>query len=121
MRRPIDRHAECQNSRRGPVGEKFSVDTGELGDFMRTLKKAHESLDSVRKLMNQTNSDRMGTGELDEACNDFQEHWKYGSEQIAEQTKKLTEAVSKTKQNYEEVEQALEEAFKKAAGKAGAK
>lgn len=103
------------------MGDKFSVDTGELGEFVRTLKKAHESLDDVRKLMNQTTSDRMGTDELDEACNDFQEHWKYGSEQIAEQTKKLAEAVGQTKANYEEVEQALEEAFKKAAGKAGVK
>ncbi|MFK8848034.1 hypothetical protein [Streptomyces sp. Ac-502] len=57
--------------------------------------------------------------DLDQACNDFQEHWKYGSEQIAEQTKELTDSVSKTKENYEEVEQALEEAFKVAAGKAG--
>ncbi|MEU7204331.1 hypothetical protein [Streptomyces sp. NPDC045470] len=103
------------------MGNNFSVDTGELGDFMRTLKKAHDSLEEVRKHMNQVTSDPMGTDDLDQACNDFQEHWKYGSEQIAEQTKKLTDSVSKTKQNYEEVEQALEDAFKKAAGKARSK
>ncbi|GCD44214.1 hypothetical protein [Streptomyces paromomycinus] len=101
------------------MGNNFSVDTGELGDFMRTLKKAHESLEEVRNQMNQVTSDRMGTTDLDQACNDFQEHWKYGSEQIAEQTKKLTESVSKTKDNYEEVERSLEEVFKKATGRAG--
>ncbi|MEU3710181.1 hypothetical protein [Streptomyces catenulae] len=103
------------------MGDKFSVDTGELGDFLKTLKKATESLESVRKAMNQTESDRIGTSDLDEACNHFQEHWKYGSEQLTEQTKNLREAIGKTKENYEEVEKSLEEAFKKANRKAEAK
>ncbi|MET9293229.1 hypothetical protein [Streptomyces sp. NPDC003077] len=103
------------------MGNNFSVDLGELGQFMRTLEQAHSALEEVRKQMRDTSSSGIGTKDLDGACNEFQEHWKYGSEQISEQTKKLTEAVGKTRENYEEVEKGLEDAFKKAGGKAGTK
>jgi hypothetical protein len=103
------------------MGDQFSVDTGELGQFLRTLKEAHSSLDEVRKKMQDVTPDGIGTKDLDSACNDFQEHWKYGSEQIAEQTGKFADAVGQSKSNYEEIENALEDAFKQAAAKGGAK
>jgi Excreted virulence factor EspC, type VII ESX diderm len=101
------------------MGDRFSVDTGELGQFMRTLTEAHEALESVRKNMRDTTSGGIGTKDLDDACDEFQEHWKYGSEQIAEQTGKLKEAVGQTKANYEEVETALGAVFKKTGGPRG--
>lgn len=103
------------------MGDRFSVDTGELGQFMRTLKEAHASLDEVRKQMKDTTSGGIGTKELDEACDSFQEHWGYGSEQMTEQAKKLAEAVGRTKANYDEVENALRDAFRQAGSQGGGK
>ncbi|MBA2944943.1 type VII secretion target [Streptomyces himalayensis] len=86
------------------MGDRFSVDTGELGRFNKTLNEAKAALDEVRKSMQDVSAGGIGTKDLDAACNDFQEHWKYGSEQIAGQTGKLAEAVGKSKANYEETE-----------------
>ncbi|MEU8570150.1 type VII secretion target [Streptomyces pathocidini] len=103
------------------MGEHFNVDTGELGHFTRTLDGARNALDEVRKSMADATPEGIGTKELDDACNEFQDHWKYGSEQIAEQAKKLAETVKQSKENYEEVERALEEGFRKAAADGGGK
>lgn len=103
------------------MGDHFKVEVHDLESFQRTLKQAHDSLEEVRKRLSDVTAGGVGTKELDEACNDFQEHWSYGSEQISEQTKKLKEAVGKTAENYKEVETALQEAFAKAGSKAGGK
>nr|WP_240449067.1 hypothetical protein [Streptomyces harenosi] len=58
----------------------------------------------------------IGTRELDAACAGFYEHWRYGSQQLAELTGSFAENVDQTKASYEEVDKALEEGFRKAAG-----
>nr|WP_063746482.1 hypothetical protein [Streptomyces sp. SID8379] len=88
---------------------------------MKTLNDAKTALEEVRRSMQNVSSAGIGTMDLDSACNEFQEHWKYGSEQIAEQTGKLAEGIKQTKSNYQEVETALEDGFRKAAGKSGEK
>ena len=103
------------------MGDRFKVDVDDLQSFEKTLDQAHSSLEEVRKQLREVTAGGIGTKELDEACNEFQDHWSYGSEQIAEQTKKLKEAVGKTAENYKEVETALEKAFAQAANKAGGK
>lgn len=103
------------------VGDRFNVDTGELGHFSKSLREATASLEEVRKLMQAASPDGIGTKDLDSACNDFQEHWKYGSEQIAKHTGKLAETVNQSKENYEEVEKALADGFRQAAGRGGGK
>lgn len=103
------------------MGDHFTVDTNELSYFGKTLNDAHDALEEVRTAMLSATSDGVGTKDLDAACNDFHEHWKYGSEQIAEQTKKLAESVKQSKSNYDEVEKALEDGFRKAAAQGSGK
>ncbi len=99
----------------------FKTDTEELGRFRKTLEDAKAELDNVRKLMQDVAAADIGTKELDAACAEFHEHWKYGSEQIAEMTGKFAEGVNQSQANYEEVEKALEEGFAKAAAQGGGK
>ncbi|MHB9757757.1 hypothetical protein ACYBSK_25560 [Streptomyces sp. BYX5S] len=103
------------------MGDHFKTDTDELAQFMKTLNDAKTALEEVRKSLQNVAPHGIGTKDLDSACNDFQEHWKYGSEQIAEQTGKLAEGIKQTKSNYEEVETALEDGFRKAAARSGEK
>ncbi|GGZ39134.1 type VII secretion target [Streptomyces poonensis] len=99
----------------------FKTDTEELGRFRKTLENAKAELDNVRKLMQDVSAEGIGTKELDAACAEFHEHWKYGSEQIAEMTGKFAEGVNQSRANYEEVDKALEEGFAKAAAQGGGK
>ncbi|MEV5883044.1 hypothetical protein AB0L74_10055 [Streptomyces sp. NPDC052020] len=99
----------------------FKTDTEELGRFRTTLENAKAELDNVRKWLQDVSADGVGTKELDAACAEFHEHWKYGSEQIAELTGKFAESVNQSKANYEEVDKALEEGFRKAAAQGGGK
>ena len=99
----------------------FKTDTAELGRFRKTLEDAKAELDNVRKWMQDVSAEGIGTKELDEACAEFHEHWKYGSEQIAELTGKFADSVGQSKANYDEVDHALEEGFRKAAAQGGGK
>jgi uncharacterized protein YukE len=99
------------------VGAGYKTDVDELADFQRTLKQAETALDEVRKSMREISPTSIGTKDLDEACNDFQKHWKYGVEQIHERAKKLNEGLGRVNDNYMEVEEALEAAFAKGGSK----
>jgi hypothetical protein len=103
------------------VTDYFKTDTAELGRFRKTLEDAKAELDNVRKWMQDVSAEGIGTKDLDAACAEFQEHWKYGSEQIAELTGKFADSVGQSKANYDEVDHALEEGFRKAAAQGGGK
>lgn len=103
------------------MGDHFTVDTNELAQFSKTLNDAKTALDEVRKSMQDATPEGIGTKDLDSACDDFQRHWKYGAEQLAGQTGKLAETVKQSKANYEEVERALEDGFRKAAAQGSGK
>lgn len=93
------------------MGDHFRTDTGQLGQFLKALDGCVQDLNEARTALAHVRADQIGTSELDEACDDFQDRWKYG----ADQTKKMVDAVSKgveeNKKNYEAVEEALEKAF----------
>lgn len=97
------------------MGDHFKTDIDQLATFTNDLKSAHDSLDEARTALQHVRGDQIGTPELDEACDGFQERWRYGSEQIKERVGKLTEGLKKNTQNYREVENSLEESFKRAA------
>ncbi|MGP2440143.1 hypothetical protein [Streptomyces sp. JW3] len=59
--------------------------------------------------------DQIGTARLDEACDTFQEEWKYGSDKIKELIDSVKDGVESNKKGYEEVEDALEKAFQQIA------
>lgn len=93
------------------MSDHFRTDTDQLGQFLTSLEGCVKDLNEARTALSHVRADQIGTSELDEACDDFQDRWKYG----AEQTKKMVDAVSKgvkeNKKNYEAVEDALKKAF----------
>lgn len=104
------------------MAERLAVDGDELARFMRMLNKSTDSLKGVRKALSDATITGLGTDDLDSACQDFQEDWKYGAEEIGKQTEDLADIIGKSKDSYREVDKALEEALKKARdGKGGAK
>ncbi|MEH0418840.1 hypothetical protein [Streptomyces sp. B21-083] len=104
------------------MAERLAVDGDELARFMRMLSKSTDSLKGVRKALSDATITGLGTDDLDSACQEFQEDWKYGSEEIGKQTDDLADIIGKSKDSYREVDKALEEALKKARdGKGGGK
>jgi Sec-independent protein translocase protein TatA len=93
---------------------RLAVDDDELAHFMKLLKKSSSSLKGLRKALSDAEVSGLGTDDLDSACQSFQDDWKYGTEQIGEQTENLAKIIGKSKDSYNEVDKALEEALKKA-------
>lgn len=96
------------------MAERLAVDGDELARFMRMLNKSTDSLKGVRKALSDATITGLGTDDLDSACQEFQENWKYGAEEIGKQTEDLADIIGKSKDSYREVDKALEEALKKA-------
>ncbi|MFF4112524.1 hypothetical protein ACFY0P_03430 [Streptomyces sp. NPDC001714] len=96
------------------MADRLVVDGDELAHFMKLLKKSSSSLNGLRKALSDATVSGLGTDDLDSACQYFQEEWKYGTEQIGEQTDDLAEIIGKSRDSYNEVDKALEEALKKA-------
>ncbi|MFH9004122.1 hypothetical protein ACH4E5_12885 [Streptomyces afghaniensis] len=102
------------------MAERLAVDDDELAHFMKMLKKSGNSLKGLRKALSDASVTGLGTDDLDAACESFQEDWKYGTEQIGEQTEDLAKIIGQSQESYNEVDKALEEALKKARnGKGG--
>ncbi|WP_405821663.1 type VII secretion target [Streptomyces sp. NBC_01390] len=102
------------------MAERLAVDGDELSRFMKMLKNSTDSLKGVRNALSDATITGLGTDDLDSACQEFQEDWKYGAEEIGKQTEDLADIIGKSKDSYREVDKALEEALKKARdGKGG--
>ncbi|MFH8609037.1 hypothetical protein ACH4D5_16315 [Streptomyces sp. NPDC018029] len=96
------------------VAEKLRVDAVELEQFMKLLDGSVTSLKGLRGALADATVGGLGTDELDKACEDFQEDWKYGAEQIGEQTEDLSKIIEQNKNAFMEVEKALTKAMNKA-------
>ncbi|WP_327353942.1 hypothetical protein [Streptomyces sp. NBC_01304] len=97
------------------MGEQFKTDVGELSQFLTNLEKCVDELNEARSALEHVRADQIGTSRLDEACDKFQEEWKYGSEQTKKMIDAIKEGVKANKKGYEEVEDALEKALKQIA------
>lgn len=95
------------------MADRLVVDGGELAHFMKLLNKSSSSLKGLRKALGDATVTGLGTDDLDSACEDFQDDWKYGTEEIGKQTEDLAKIIGESKKSYEEVDKALEEALKK--------
>ncbi|MFF3908463.1 hypothetical protein ACFYZJ_21320 [Streptomyces sp. NPDC001848] len=94
------------------MGDHFKTDTDQLGQFLKTLEGCIRDLNEARSALAHVRADQIGTQRLDEACDGFQERWRYGSEQTKEMIDAISKGVKSNKKAYEEVEDALEKAFK---------
>ncbi|MFE0132012.1 hypothetical protein ACFWY6_10610 [Streptomyces sp. NPDC059037] len=104
------------------MADRLVVDGDELEHFMKLLNRSRDSLKSMRKALGDATTMGLGTDDLDWACADFQDDWKYGTEQIGEQTEDLAKIINASKESYREVDKALEECLKeKGEGKGKAK
>ncbi|MFD5515234.1 hypothetical protein [Streptomyces sp. NPDC127066] len=101
------------------MAERLAVDGDELSHFMKMLRKSTESLQGLRRALEDATVTGLGTDDLDCACEEFQDNWKYGADQIGEQTEALAEIIGKSRDSYREVDKALEQALKKAGNGGG--
>ncbi len=99
------------------MGEHFKTDIGQLQQFLTNLEKCADELNEARSALDHVRADQIGTTRLDEACDTFQDEWKYGSEKTKELIDEIKEGVKANKKGYEEVEEALEKALKQMADK----
>lgn len=97
------------------MGDHFKVDVDQLDRFVKTLQQATKDLDDARKALAHVRAAEIGTSRLDEACDTFQERWKYGSEQLSEMIGAIGEGVKANKLSYEEFEENLQNALKQMA------
>lgn len=95
------------------MADRLAVDGGELVHFMKLLDRSSTSLKGLRKALSDATVTGLGTDDLDSACEDFQDDWKYGAEEIGKQTEDLAKIIGQSKASYEEVDKALEEALRK--------
>ncbi|MGW3145813.1 hypothetical protein ACWDG1_14255 [Streptomyces sp. NPDC001177] len=103
------------------MADRLTVDDDELKHFMKLLNKSSDSLRGLRKALSDATVTGLGTDDLDSACEDFQDDWRYGTEQIGEQTENLAKIIGQCKDSYQEVDKALEAALRKGGhGKDGA-
>ncbi|MFD3575092.1 hypothetical protein [Streptomyces sp. NPDC058644] len=96
------------------MAEKLRVDAVELEGFMKLLDGSVTSLRGLRSALSGATVGGLGTDELDKACEEFQGDWKYGAEQIGEQTEDLSKIIEKNKDAFMEAEAALAKAMNKA-------
>ena len=102
------------------MADRLVVDSDELEHFIKLLNRSRDSLKSMRKALGDATTMGLGTDDLDWACEDFQDEWKYGTEQIGEQTEDLAKIINASKESYREVDKALEECLReKGKGKGG--
>ncbi|MEU9347261.1 hypothetical protein AB0D74_39275 [Streptomyces sp. NPDC048278] len=96
------------------MADRLKIDGTELDRFFRDLKKAQESFTALQEALRAPGADGLGTDDLDRACDRFQEEWHYGAKEIAEQIGELTDITQKAKDDFREVDVALEKALEKA-------
>ncbi|MER5452206.1 hypothetical protein ABT065_42360 [Streptomyces sp. NPDC002764] len=97
------------------MGDHFRTDIGQLERFLNDLETCVDELNEARSALDHVRADQIGTARLDEACDKFQEEWKYGAEKTKKMIDAIKEGVKSNKKGYEEVEEALEKAFKQMA------
>jgi exonuclease VII small subunit len=95
------------------MGKHFKTDTHQLEQFVRTLKDSVTELDAARTALSHVRSAEIGTARLDEACDEFQDRWKYGSDQLSDMIGKIADGVKQNELSYRELEENLAKAFKK--------
>jgi len=95
------------------MAERLRLDAVELEGFMKLLDGSITSLKGLRSALAGATVGGLGTEDLDKACEEFQEDWKYGAEQIGEQAEDLSKIIGQSKDAFNEVEDALVKALEK--------
>lgn len=97
------------------MGDHFKTDIGQLDQFLTNLERCVDELNEARAALDHVRADQIGTARLDEACDRFQQEWKYGSDRTKKMIDAVKEGVRSNRKGYQEVEEALEKVFKQIA------
>ncbi|MDC2958769.1 hypothetical protein [Streptomyces gilvifuscus] len=89
------------------MGDYFKTDIGQLDQFLTNLERCVDELSEARSALDHVRADQIGTARLDEACDKFQDEWKYGTDKTKEMVHSIKDGVKSNKKGYEEVEEAL--------------
>lgn len=95
------------------MGGYFKVEADDLG---RLLKDLHDSQENMRKALaalKDVGPKSTGAETLDNACDEFHDSWDNAIKKIADGTQTIEEKLKQTKSNYEAIEHALRDSFKK--------
>ncbi|MBW8795834.1 MAG: hypothetical protein JF597_20255 [Streptomyces sp.] len=103
------------------MADRLKIDGTELDSFFQTLKKAQQSFTALQKVLHDPGVSGLGTADLDRACDRFQEDWHHGAKEIAGQIGELTDITQRAKDDFHEVDVALEKALEKARSRGGGK
>ncbi|MHB9758402.1 hypothetical protein ACYBSK_28820 [Streptomyces sp. BYX5S] len=95
------------------MGGHYKTDTDALGKFVASLEASIDELSTARTALAHVRGDQIGTARLDQACDTFQERWRFGTEQLSEQIGGISEGVKDNKLSYEKLENSLAEALSK--------
>ncbi|RCW45157.1 hypothetical protein DFQ14_103121 [Halopolyspora algeriensis] len=91
----------------------FTVDIGGLEAMEKNLDRAKDNLGSALKAMEDIGPDSIGPDSLDEACAQFREDWQRGIGEIGECVDKITTGLGQAKNQYQQLESALQDGFAK--------
>ncbi|MFF3496755.1 hypothetical protein ACFYWS_36070 [Streptomyces sp. NPDC002795] len=95
------------------MGSHYKTDIDALGKFVASLEASIDELSAARTALSHIRGDQIGTARLDEACDTFQDRWRYATKQLSEQIGDISEGVKDNKLSYEELEENLADALTK--------
>ncbi|GAA2231450.1 hypothetical protein GCM10010232_17480 [Streptomyces amakusaensis] len=90
----------------------LQVDTDELDRLSRALRRSLSSLTDAGRALSRARADQLGTGELDAACDAFQERWAYGAERLRDRIGSIHDGVRLSHQGYTQVNAAVAASFR---------
>ncbi|QWF80672.1 WXG100 family type VII secretion target [Amycolatopsis sp. CA-230715] len=93
----------------------FQVDVDALQRFTTSLQQSREHMETALNALRSTGAGQVGTKDLDEAADDFQDRWRYGLGQLKDKITHTNEGVDKAHHAYRETDDQLAKALKQLA------
>jgi hypothetical protein len=93
------------------MGTGYQIDLGSMNELVNTLKTAAQSITDANTALKNSSADQLGNDDLNSAGSDFKNRWDYGTGKISDLTGKMTDALGKTVQAYQDVENQVAQSF----------
>jgi cell division septation protein DedD len=93
------------------MGTGYQINLSAMTQLVSTLKTAADSITSVNTALKNASADQLGNDDLNSAGGDFKDRWDYGTGKISDLTGKMTDALGKTVQAYQDVETQVAQSF----------
>ena len=93
------------------MGTGYQIDLGAMTQLVNTLKTAAQSITDANTALQNASADQLGNDDLNSAGSDFKDRWDYGTGKISDLTGKMTDALGKTVQAYQDVENQVAQSF----------